>query len=248
MADTTPKPVSPGPEEPIRTPQPAIDGPTPISAARAAEYAHLNLPLLSMAESLHDLERTRIATANRLRQLRDSNATDVELTVLATLAADLERVEHQLVLAVQRAMRKHPLGAWVKRSKGVGEKQAARMLAAIGDPYWNAAAHRPRRGPAELWAYCGYHVVEGQSPRRRKGQRANWNDAARMRTYLVAVSCMKSSGEYRAIYEAGRERYAGLPAGHAHNRALRLVGKAILRDVFLEAKAWHEAALDVSAD
>jgi len=36
-------------------------------------------------------------------------------------------------------------------------------------------------------------------------------------------------------------RYADLPAGLAHNRALRLVAKAVLRDIYLEAKAWHQA-------
>jgi hypothetical protein len=31
-------------------------------------------------------------------------------------------------------MRAHPLGPWVKRTTGVGEKTGARLLAAIGDP------------------------------------------------------------------------------------------------------------------
>lgn len=260
-----------------RTPPPAKRLPTPNSDARVAEYDALNLPLLYLAENLNDIETTRISMANRLRQLSEHDAAQADLVRIQLLLEGLEAIEHQATLEVQRAMRKHPLGPWVKRSKGIGEKQAARLLAAIGNPYWNSLHDRPRRGPAELWAYCGYHVlpasqtindthgapaggqlratptdqvvrddqqtsVGGVAPKRRKGQRSNWNSAARMRAYLVADSCMKSpGGEYRRVYEQGREKYVELPKGHAHNRALRLVAKAVLRDVFLEARAWHLA-------
>lgn len=247
---------------------------------RAAEYDSLNFTLTVLAENLHDVELTRIAMANRLRQLADTDGGVGDLDVLEQTVQRMAEVEHQIVLALQRAMRVHPLGPWVKRSKGVGEKQAARLLAALGNPYWNARDDRPRRGPAELWAYCGYHVlpaagqktpddqsspaggghpsatptdhvrcdahtliVGGVAARRRKGQRANWNANAKMRAFLIAESCMKSpGGEYRAVYDHGRAKYAELPAGHAHNRALRLVAKAVLRDLWIEAKAWHEAA------
>lgn len=235
--------------EPLVTPPPNTAALMPISAARAAEYDALNLPLIVLAENLHDIELTRIAMGNRLRQLQALDAGSGDIEVLADIAEGMAQLEHQVVLRLRRAMRAHPLGPWVKRSKGVGEKQAARLLAAIGNPCWNSLHDRPRRGPAELWAYCGYHVVHddggtvGVAPRRRKGQRSNWNTAARTRAYLVAESCMKSlGGEYRAVYDLGRAKYAGLPTlKHEHNRALRLVSKAVLRDIYLEARAWHEA-------
>ncbi len=40
----------------------------------------------------------------------------------------------------------------------MGEKQAARLLAAIRDPYWNDLHDRPRT-VSELWAYAGYHTL-----------------------------------------------------------------------------------------
>lgn len=281
------------------TPPPAKVVPAPEAAPRVAEYDALNLPLICLAENLTDIESARISMANRHRQLAELDAGQADIRRLAALIEGLEQLEHVAVLDLQRAMRAHPLGPWVKRSKGVGEKQAARLLASIGNPYWNSLHQRPRRGPAELWAYCGYHVispdgqsgaaahprhavggpllpvdpkrsdvrsrcVDGQSsatptdparpstpgehvggvaPKRRKGQRSNWNSTARTRAYLVAESCMKSrEGTYRPDYDKGRSKYSGLPDGHAHNRALRLVAKAVLRDIFLEAKKWHEAA------
>lgn len=271
----------------------------PRLAARVAEYDALNLPLICLAENLNDIETTRISMSNRLHQLAQLDAGQADIRRLEALIEGLEQLEHVAILDVQRAMRAHPLGPWVKRSKGVGEKQAARLLASIGNPYWNSLHQRPRRGPAELWAYCGYHVISpdghrrpdpltmpavrgsllpasqkrsdsrsrsaggqssatptdqadygtheklvgGVAPKRRKGQRANWNAAARTRAYLVAESCMKTrTGTYRHVYDDGRAMYTALPDGHAHARALRLVAKAVLRDIYLEARDWHQAA------
>jgi hypothetical protein len=213
----------------------------------------------------------------------------------------LHAAEHLAELELVRMLRTHPLGPWVKRTLGVGPKQGARLIAAIGDPYWNSASDRPRRGPAELWAYCGYHTIlagdqlshatpgrtvpgRNIAARRRKGQRANWSAEAKMRAFLIAESAVKagvrklddcddSDGydvERRAaisplgvIYLAARAKHAdaihdrpcpqcgpaGKPAaagtplseGHKHARALREVAKAVLKDLFLEAKAVRAA-------
>lgn len=261
------------------------------------------------AAVVDDLERTRIANENRLRQLtRDEVDSDGEergfgldeshpdVARLAGIVTGLAELEHQAVLQLQRTMRAHPLGAWVKSSQGVGEKQAARLLAAVGDPYWNTLHDRPRT-VSELWAYCGLHTVPadhgstdarstlvgGAAPspaghtsvdtqaahaggtddrdlgptatdphfagaqvaaRRRKGQRANWSNEAKMRAYLVAVSCMKStSSPYRAVYLQRRATtdvtHPDWTPGHSHNDALRITAKAVLRDLWRAARDLH---------
>jgi hypothetical protein len=151
-------------------------------------------PLLALAaDVLDDLERVRIANENRLRQLtRDETDADGKergfgLTLdhpdvkrLAALvralkcerkaAAEKHRgccLEHDAELNLKRQLRAHPLGPWVKQARGVGEKQAARLLTSIGDPYIRPEIQRddgtveptrPRR-VSELWSYCGYHVL-----------------------------------------------------------------------------------------
>lgn len=129
-------------------------------------------PALSLAaDILDDLERVRIANENRLRQLTrtetDADGQDrgfgldeshPDVARLAAMVETLAKVEHDATLNLQRKLRKHPLGAWVKAQKGVGEKQGARLLAAIGDPYVNAAKGTPRTVSA-LWAYSGLHVL-----------------------------------------------------------------------------------------
>jgi hypothetical protein len=227
-----------------------------------------------LADAVDRLEGQRIAFENQYRQLTRSELdSDGELrglgftpetpgvdSVLLMVQA-LKELEHQAVLALQRRMRRHPLGPWVKNTIGIGEKQGARLLAAVGDPYWNELYDRPRL-VSELWAYCGMHVVNGAAPHHSKGWKSNWNDTARMRIHLVAESCMKATASpYRTTYDLGREKYSdavhpavctrcgpkGKPAqvgsplslGHQHARALRLVGKDVLRDLWLAARERH---------
>jgi hypothetical protein len=144
-------------------------------------------PALALAaDFLDDVERVKIANENRLRALTRAETDadgvdryvglDVSHPVVAQLAAmvdSLAEVEHAAVLNLQRMLRKHPLHAWVKAQRGVGEKQAARLLAVIGDPYWRPEIVREDgtvipEGPrtvSALWAYCGLHVLPaaGQS-------------------------------------------------------------------------------------
>lgn len=67
-------------------------------------------------------------------------------------------VEHDAERNLTKRIRAHPLGPWVKAAHGVGDKQGARLLATIGDPYWNDLHNRPRT-VHELYAYCGFHVL-----------------------------------------------------------------------------------------
>lgn len=232
---------------------------------------HLFDPLLSLnADVVDDLERTRIANENRLRQMtRTGEDKDGEergfgldqsnphVARLTLIVEQMGQMEHQAVLNLQRAMREHPLGPWVKAQRGIGEKQAARLLAAIGDPYWNTLHDRPRT-VSELWAYCGMDVRSGQGPRRRKGQTCNWSQDARMRVRMISESIVKAGGPYREVYDTrkdateGRVHVAECPQcvgsskpgdpwrdGHRHADALRVVSKTILKDLWIEAKRLH---------
>lgn len=269
--------------------------------------------LLAMcADVVDDLERVRCANENRLRALTtpaDEADSDGEcrghglslhnpdVMRLANLVDGLKSSEHQAILNLNRVMRQHPLGAWVKSNVGVGEKQAARLLASIRDPHWNDLHNRPRK-LRELWAYCGFHVLDtgaqkgngsqpglgagveqarntaqsfiesqgdagGVAPTRKRGEKSNWNDDARKRTWLIAASCIKQEASpYRKVYDETRAKYAEsmhekpcircgpkgkpaqpgspLSAGHQHARAMRAMGKEILRDLWREARRIHE--------
>ena len=99
----------------------------------------------------------------------------------------------------------------------------------------------------------------GVAPFRTRGQKANWSTEAKTRTYLIAESCIKQrTSPYRKTYDDGRTKSAesihaheckrcgpqGKPAevgsplslGHQHARAMRLVMKAVLLDLWKESR------------
>lgn len=265
-------------------PEQAIRRTASISGSPVLEqdpYASLNFA----AQVVDDLEALRIANANRLRQLtngvEDSDGETRGLGFgpehpsvisMASIVEGMEKLEAQSIKELERLMKTHPLGPWVKVQTGIGFKQAARLLGAIGDPYIRPA-HELEDGtfvPAaprtvsQLWAYSGYSVIGGESQRRRKGVQANWSDDARKRAYLIAASCVKQKPgtPWRDLYDASRAKYAesvhgtdclrcgpkgkpakaGTPlsAGHQHARALRIMSKELLKELWLESKRVHE--------
>jgi hypothetical protein len=125
-------------------------------------------------------------------------------------------LEHDAERNLTVVFRTHPLYPWFEAQKGIGAKQGARLLAAIGDPFvrpeielddGTVEVARPRRGPDELKAYVGMDVRDGKAPARRKGVKMNWNGKARMRLYLVAAKCVQvgHGGRYREVYDIERE-------------------------------------------
>ena len=243
--------------------QPATLPATPIERPLAD-------PTLALAaDVVDDLERVRIAEENRLRSLTATDGFGLDeshpdVARLAAIVTALGKVEHDAILNLNRAVRKHPLGEWQRAQKGVGEKTFARLLATMGgDPYVNLATGEPRT-VSQLWSYCGH----GDSTRRiRKGMTqdelfACGSPTAKKRLWLIASKCLMAQGPYADVYYArkaaneGRTHAAecrrcgpsGKPAqpgspwsdAHRHADALRIVGKEILRDLWTEAKRIHE--------
>lgn len=201
------------------------------------------------ADLLDDIERARICAENQLRAAVEDKGLDPVLNAqhLAPIhetISSLREVEGQAIRRLQAAMKRHPLGAFVQETPGLGAKTVGRFLGAVGPL-------EARTSPAQLWAYCGLHVVDGAAPRRRRGEVSNWSTRGRVRAYLMAWASVKQAGgetrrrsPYRDIYERAlahdAELQAGRPVpltdGHMRARAMRKVSKAILRDLWAEAR------------
>lgn len=212
------------------------------------------------ATILDDLETVRKANGNRLDALDRAGVpvAHPDMRVIIEMMNVLNETEKQAVRYLEKVMKAHPLGPWMTSRKGVGLKQGARLLAAIGDPYWRTIEPIGPRTVSALWAYCGMHVLDGVAARRRKGERANWSTNAKTRTWLIIGSCIKTlrapcTGElhddeckcspYRVAYDT-RKRYTIVNRpdwtdGHRHNDAQRVAGKALLRDLWLAARDLH---------
>jgi hypothetical protein len=211
------------------------------------------------ADTLDDIEKTRIGMQNRYGQMTRTgvDADGVErgfglpedsyaVMSVKGLVDGLAAQEKEATKILEKVMKGHPLAGWVKASKGVGLKQGARLIAAVGDPYWNTLHNRPRT-VTEFWSYCGFGVAEdGGAVKRKKGVKSNWNAKAKMRAYLIAESCLKQKGSpYEIAY---RERRAHTEAVHPdwtkgrhHNDALRIASKEILKDLWIATRDIYEA-------
>lgn len=215
------------------------------------------------ADTLDDIEKTRIGMQNRYRQMtRSVEDSDGEtrgfglpedsyavLSVKAIIDSLAEQEKHATKI-LEKLMKAHPLGDWVKGKKGVGMKQGARLIAAIGDPYWNTLHNRPRT-VSEFWTYAGFGVDEGGGAvKRKKGVKSNWNSKAKMRAYLISESCLKQKGSpYEVAYRARRAHTEAVhpdwTKGRHHNDALRISSKQILKDMWVESKRIHELEVPV---
>jgi hypothetical protein len=181
-----------------------------------------------LAERVNQLEEVRIADENRVRSITQSvgehggDGREALIDSLTSVNDGIKALENQSITELKRSMRRLPgVGDWVKNTPGLGEKTVGRLIGSIGNPAYNFTAGRVRRGPAELWAYCGLHVIDGKAPRRQRGQQANWSTEAKTRAFLCAEGCVKAVGgetksgavkkrsPYRDVYELARLKHDG---------------------------------------
>lgn len=149
-----------------------------------------------------------------------------------------------------KLVRKLPLWAWAKDVRGLGELSVAGIIGgASGNPgdYKSVSA---------LWKRFGLAVIEGQRQRRVSDPELalihGYAPERRAFAYVVACNLMKSQGSegpYRALYDRRKayemeERADPVPKAHAHNRALRVMVKELLKDVFLMDRRLRAEAVE----
>ena len=109
-------------------------------------------------------------------------------------------------------------------------------------------------------------VWESVAPKRTRGQQSNWSEDARKRVWVIASAMPKfPGGHYEQVYRQAREKYAdathpadcvrcgpaGKPAlagselsdGHKHARAIRIVAKELLKDMWRESRDLYHPEL-----
>jgi hypothetical protein len=129
---------------------------------------------------------------------------------LALIVDSFALNEEMAVRNLEQQMTSHPLWKILEPISGVGAKQAARALAAIGDPYIRPEIRRKTgdgdddfitepsrpRTVDELKSLCGYGLRQMEdeqngpyrvAPRREKGKVVDWSPECRKRLYLIAT-------------------------------------------------------------
>jgi len=234
----------------------------PAAVALATPVVHAPLhvdgwALLRLhAETYNDCQQHRIALSNRLHYTAltcGPDGTPVPSPIIVySLAAEKEAAK-----ALHRAYKEcvpANIRAWQAATPGIGEHQLARLLGNIGDPaiatpliavgkgadrttYCNGDPYR--RTVAQLWRYCGWDPTQ----RRRVGMSQAdvfllGRSAAKSISWQMAEACMKNRrSPYRPLYDESKAAKLGVEwsKGHAHMHGLRLMAKAILRDLWRAA-------------
>lgn len=135
----------------------------------------------------------------------------------------------------------YPSGKW--KCPMCGERFYHQKLAEEHEGHGPAEEQQPVRGIAafdnisRLWAFCGLHVKEGKAARRKRGEKANWNDDLKLTCWKAGESMIKTNSPYREVYDRAKEGYAlrpGLTKLHVHNMAKRKMVKMLLSHLWVE--------------
>ncbi len=215
------------------------------------------------AQMFDDHQKHRIATMNRVGRRADGEDSDaphnVDPVLYEAVLDELTHAEKTIGKAMRGCYRRvvdPDIIKWQQVTTGIGEHLLARLLGVTGHPVHTTRHHWEGDGAervlvcdgpyerrvSDLWSYCGH----GDANRKRsKGMdkdeaMALGSDRAKMLVHLLAESCMKNrTSPFRRVYDERRARTAEREDWtdmHRHNDALRIVGKAILLDLWLAAR------------
>ena len=133
----------------------------------------------------------------------------------------------------------------------IPECQAFNLIAGMKDGWISSAGivsyiGDPQRFPsvAALWHYAGLHVVDGHSPKRKRGENSSWHAKLREALWQLVDSLIKNrENRWRPEYErfltaelaAHDTKHPKCPAkqGHCGARARRRVAKEILKQYWI---------------
>lgn len=150
-----------------------------------------------------------------------------------------QRKAYEKVLA--KLGKQVPIAHVCDEIKGVGHGTLATIVAELGD----LSAYE--KGIAGIWKRAGLAVIDGGRQRRVADKDAalihGYSPSRRSVIWNIATSLIKAqgtgdeAGPYRLIYDQRKAlELARVPKAHAHNRAMRHMTKALLRDLW---RAWR---------
>lgn len=205
-------------------------------------------------ENNYDSNYTDDKLLARLEEIRDK-LTDKEYQYMRDVleaAVQTHKMEDTYKKLMESYVQSEPIyQEFLQHIKGIGPVLSANLIKEFG--YCETYEH-----VSSLWKHCGYHVVEGHSPRLRKGKDIEFNPRLRTLAWKIGKSLMQMRTPlYRQYYEQEKKRqlnkeyepgyladkYNGykeedthLSQGHAHNRAQRHTAKMFLEHYWVAAR------------
>ncbi len=153
--------------------------------------------LLRKVRHYHARQTMRKSVGNQIGAIvRQEFLTEEEGKVLTDQhVVPMEKGERQIIKDAQKHLPGMPIwDTWLSKIPGIGPNLAVQLVAHI-QPVSDFA------NVAKLWAYFGYHVIDGVAARRQAGKKAAWNHAAKVVCWQAGECFMKQSKSKAAIEE-----------------------------------------------
>lgn len=184
------------------------------------------------ARQMTAIQRTRVATSNRIKAMRRDHIAEPWLAPQLKILDDLKAVEALCLRQLTRYGQQHFMAEWIDDTPGISHAGLARVIGAVGDlDDFPTAAH--------LWSYMGFGVVAGCAPRRVHGVPTGWSQDAKWLSLQIGESVVRvNRGPYRAHYDRKKAEYVRDRPDwsdlHRHRAAVRYLVKMLLRDMWRE--------------
>lgn len=207
-----------------------------------------------MVRSVYDLQKVRIMLSNRLSKAGKGEET---LTVEAQAKiqshySEIYAAEKNMLKTINKELKTVPVWTeYLQGVRGIGPALAGIIISELIDIERFETI-------SKLWSYCGFGLYGGEIQKRKKGEKANWNNFLKCKLFLLAECFIKTNNQaYRKLYDDYKYRLAarkcpltperhggkdkidqfGCTAGHRHAMAMRYMIKMFLKDLYLK---WHE--------
>jgi hypothetical protein len=138
-----------------------------------------------LVDTYYTMQDYRIEAANQVRAL---SADGEPATVLAWLFDQMETLEDQVKVALDRWSDSQPMGRWAMSQYGIGPVISAGLLAHID------ITRAPTAGA--IWRYAGLDPTL----RWEKGQKRPWNASLKVICWKIGESFVKFSGRDECTY------------------------------------------------
>lgn len=147
---------------------------------------------LKKFEDRHILEYVRILKEDKKLSNEEADYLDKVIEVQKN-AEKFEQMYKGLMMDYVESQKVYKV--FLEKIKGISAILSANLLKEFG--YCENAIHI-----SSLWKYCGMHVVEGQAPVRKKGEKLEFNARLRTLVWKISDSFVKQRTPfYREIYD-----------------------------------------------
>lgn len=154
-----------------------------------------------VTELYYDIQKMRIMSGNRLNQLRRDGMDPQRAQVMQDWVDErLVSIEKDIKKMATKYVEEEEIWSWLNEVKGIGPVISACLIS------WIKPIKRFDT-VSSLWAYCGQDVRDGMAPRKKKGEKVNWNPRLRTLCWKISDSFVKSKGPYRDEYDRAKAFY-----------------------------------------